>query len=56
MDELTTYQLFLCAGGNDDSTIVQLAGIVLDGQFSISGNTAEAVISGAIGASTPKNA
>lgn len=56
LDELTTYQLFLCAGGNDDATIVQLADIVLDGKFAISGNSAEAVIAGTIGASTPKNA
>ena len=56
LEDLTTYQLFLCAGGDDDSSIVQLAGIVLDGKFSLSGNTAEAVVPGAIGASSPDNA
>jgi hypothetical protein len=56
MDDLISYQLFLCAGGNDDATIVQLAAIVLDGHFTETGTTAEAVIPSSIGASNPKNA
>jgi hypothetical protein len=56
LSELTTYQLFLCAGGNNDASIVQLAGIVLDGKFAISGDSAEAVIASTTGASSPKNA
>ena len=56
LSDLTTYQLFLCAGGNDEASIVQLSGIVLDGKFSLSGNSAEGVVPATIGASSPDNA
>ncbi|KIW05872.1 uncharacterized protein PV09_03072 [Verruconis gallopava] len=56
LSDLTTYQLFLCAGGNDASSIVQLASLVADGTFAVTGNSAEAFVDASIGASTPENA
>ena len=53
ISDLTSYQLFLCAGGNANP--VQLVSIVEHGQFS-SGNEASGVVQLAAGASTPANA
>jgi hypothetical protein len=55
LSDLISYQLFLCAGGDDASTIVQLATLVVDGLFT-NGNLAQAAFSAELGASTPKNA
>jgi len=55
LSDLTTYQLFLCAGGNDNPTIVQLLDITDKGTFA-NGNVAEGTIPATIGASTPTNA
>ncbi len=55
LSDLVSYQLFLCAGGNDASTIVQLATLVADGLFT-NGNLAQAAFSAELGASTPENA
>jgi hypothetical protein len=55
LSDLTSYQLFLCAGGNDPSSIVQLTTITTNGDFAL-GNLAEGTIPSTVGASTPKNA
>jgi hypothetical protein len=54
--DLTTYQLFLCAGGNDEPSMVELHQIVNRKKFTETGNSAEVVVHVAIGASSPKNA
>ncbi|KAF2180633.1 beta-1,6-glucan boisynthesis protein-like protein [Zopfia rhizophila CBS 207.26] len=56
LTDLTTYELFLCAGGNDAASIVQLAAITTSGQFTVGGNKAIGTIGIGVGASTPKNA
>lgn len=55
LSDLSTYSLYLCAGGNDPSTIVQLATVTTQGSFA-NGNTAEGSFSATLGASTPANA
>ncbi|KAF2673132.1 hypothetical protein BT63DRAFT_147000 [Microthyrium microscopicum] len=50
-----SYQLFLCAGGNDDGTIIQLFPITTQGVFA-NGNQAIGTISPGLGASQPNNA
>jgi hypothetical protein len=52
--DLTSYQLFLCAGGNDVASIIQLATITSDGSFPGSQITIE--VSPEAGASEPQNA
>ncbi|KAI9879451.1 MAG: hypothetical protein M1830_008498 [Pleopsidium flavum] len=52
--DLASYQLFLCAGGNDASSFIQLAPITTQGAFS-TGNKASGTIQTTIGADT-KNA
>jgi hypothetical protein len=54
IDDLLSYQLFLCAGGNSDTNFNQLAPIVTTGQFS-NGNAASGVIQAGLGGNT-KNA
>jgi hypothetical protein len=53
--ELTSYLLFLCAGGNDLTTITQLAAIPASGQFT-TGFEVTANIDPTIGSSAPGNA
>ncbi|KAE9971081.1 hypothetical protein EG328_003769 [Venturia inaequalis] len=55
ISDLTTYQLFLCAGGNDPNTFIQLASITEKGLFA-NGNTAEGIVGVGVGDDTPKNA
>jgi hypothetical protein len=52
--DLTSYQLFLCVGGNDASSIVQLLMVSSDGNFPSSQMTIQ--FNSAIGASEPQNA
>ena len=54
LKDLTSYQLFLCAGGNDADSYQQLSPIVQNGDFS-QGSSASATISTGIGGSD-KNA
>jgi hypothetical protein len=54
MDKLTSYQLFFCAGGNSEDTILQLFPIVTQGRFT-DGNQALGTINPFLGASTPVN-
>ena len=54
ISDLTTYQLFLCAGGNDEASIVQLETITTQGTFA-NGNQAMGTVPLAMGASTPAN-
>jgi hypothetical protein len=49
--DLLSYQLFLCAGGNTDTSFIQLAPIVTTGQFS-TGNAASGVVQAGLGGST----
>jgi len=55
ISDLKSYQLFLCAGGNDDATILQLTAITTSGTFT-AGNKALGTIGIGVGASTIKNA
>lgn len=55
ISDLTTYQLFLCAGGNDDTTFIQLTSITTSGTFA-AGNKAIGNVGAGVGASTPSNA
>jgi hypothetical protein len=55
LSELTTYSLFLCAGGSDETSIIQLTDITTNGNFA-NGNLAEGTLTEGLGASTPKNA
>jgi len=55
ISDLSTYQLFLCAGGNAAGTFIQLAAVTTSGTFA-SGNTAEGTFAAGLGASTPANA
>ncbi|TID23777.1 beta-1-6-glucan boisynthesis protein-like protein [Venturia nashicola] len=55
ISDLTTYQLFLCAGGNDPTAFIQLASITEKGLFA-NGNTAEGSVAVGVGDDTPKNA
>jgi len=55
ISDLTTYQLFLCAGGNDDTTFIQLTAITTSGTFA-AGNKAIGTVGVGVGASTPLNA
>ncbi|KAF2489250.1 hypothetical protein BU16DRAFT_531577 [Lophium mytilinum] len=55
LTDLKSYQLFLCAGGNDDATILQLTAITTSGTFT-AGNKAIGTIGIGVGASTIKNA
>ncbi|KAI4205588.1 MAG: hypothetical protein LQ350_000367 [Teloschistes chrysophthalmus] len=48
LTDLATYTLFLCAGGNDAATILQVAAINANGQFS-TGNEASATVAAAVG-------
>ncbi|KAL8690793.1 MAG: hypothetical protein Q9218_003842 [Villophora microphyllina] len=48
LTDLTTYTLFLCAGGNDAASIIQLAPINANGQFS-AGNEASATVAATLG-------
>ncbi|KAF2656866.1 hypothetical protein K491DRAFT_691536 [Lophiostoma macrostomum CBS 122681] len=55
--DLTTYNLFLCAGGNDDGTYKQLYTLTQTGPASFStGSKMEQPFDKTLGASTPKNA
>ena len=54
LKDLQTYQLFLCAGGNDPDNFIQLAPLAEKGQFS-AGNSVSGTVSTGIGASE-KNA
>ncbi|KAI9815556.1 MAG: hypothetical protein M1827_002690 [Pycnora praestabilis] len=51
VSDLTSYQLFLCAGGNDASNFIQLAPITTAGTFS-TGNAASGTVQVTIGGST----
>jgi len=55
ISDLSTYQLFLCAGGNAAGTFIQLAAVTTSGSFA-NGNTAEGTFAAGLGASTPANA
>jgi Ser-Thr-rich glycosyl-phosphatidyl-inositol-anchored membrane family len=55
ISELSSYQLYLCAGGNDPTTIMEMAEISTLGQFQ-SGSQVMASINPSIGASAPGNA
>ncbi|OCK76099.1 hypothetical protein K432DRAFT_408445 [Lepidopterella palustris CBS 459.81] len=55
LTDLTSYSLFLCAGGNDDTTFIQLTAITTSGMFA-AGNQAMGTIGVGVGASTPTNA
>ena len=55
LSDLSTYSLYLCAGGNDESTIIQLAPVTTQGSFA-NGNTAEGSFAASLGASIPANA
>lgn len=55
LSDLSTFSLYLCAGGNDESTIIQLAPVTTQGSFA-NGNTAEGSFAASLGASTPANA
>ncbi|KAF1812087.1 putative beta-1,6-glucan boisynthesis protein [Eremomyces bilateralis CBS 781.70] len=46
--DLTTYEVFLCAGGNTDGTFIDLVPLVKAGQFSM-GNIAQGVVSATVG-------
>ncbi|KAI4148750.1 MAG: hypothetical protein L6R39_002707 [Caloplaca ligustica] len=48
LTDLKTYTLFLCAGGNDQDSFIQLAPINANGQFS-TGNEASATVAASIG-------
>ncbi|KAL8943491.1 MAG: hypothetical protein Q9216_001026 [Gyalolechia sp. 2 TL-2023] len=48
LSDLKTYTLFLCAGGNDAESIIQLAPINANGQFS-TGNEASATVAATVG-------
>ncbi|KAF2455163.1 hypothetical protein BDY21DRAFT_387237 [Lineolata rhizophorae] len=48
IDDLTTYQLFLCAGGNEEGSFIQLTSITTQGSFG-TGNRAEGTVSTGIG-------
>ncbi|KAL9112524.1 MAG: hypothetical protein Q9227_003095 [Pyrenula ochraceoflavens] len=50
LSTLVSYQLFLCAGGNEDSEYIQLSTLVAQGDFK-KGNTASVQIPAGIGAS-----
>ncbi|KAF2791635.1 beta-1,6-glucan boisynthesis protein-like protein [Melanomma pulvis-pyrius CBS 109.77] len=52
---LTTYQLFLCMGGNDAATMVKLTAPGAK-TFTVTGNQATGMVGVGVGASTPKNA
>ena len=54
ISDLTSFQLFLCAGGNDASSIVQLVTVSTAGSFHSSQMTTQ--VNPAIGASEPQNA
>ncbi|ORX98111.1 beta-1,6-glucan boisynthesis protein-like protein [Clohesyomyces aquaticus] len=55
--DLTTYQLFLCAGGNEPGTFIDLLAIsATTATFAVTGNKATGTIGIGLGASTPKNA
>ncbi|TKA52460.1 hypothetical protein B0A49_11990 [Cryomyces minteri] len=51
LSALTSYQLFLCAGGNDATNHIQLAAIMTQGTFA-AGNVAQRTVSAGIGGST----
>ncbi|KAL6717031.1 Cell wall synthesis protein kre9 precursor [Lecanora helva] len=48
ISDLQGYQLFLCAGGNDEKSFIQLAPIVQTGKFS-TGNAASGTVSVSVG-------
>lgn len=48
LDSLLSYQLFLCAGGNDDGTFIPLKTLVPTGSFS-TGNTASSMVEVGLG-------
>ncbi|KAL8834841.1 MAG: hypothetical protein Q9170_003583 [Blastenia crenularia] len=48
LSDLKTYTLFLCAGGNDADSFIQLAPINANGQFS-TGNEASATVAATLG-------
>lgn len=48
LDDLETYQLFLCAGGNEQDTYIQLTALAEKGKFS-TGNSASGTVSANIG-------
>jgi hypothetical protein len=54
VSDLQTYELFLCAGGNDAASMIQLTAITTAGQFAV-GNKALGTVGIGIGADT-KNA
>ena len=54
ISQLSSYQLYLCAGGNDPTTMIQLAQIPSPGQFSY-GNQLVISIDPSLGASAPRN-
>jgi hypothetical protein len=54
ISDLSTYQLFLCAGGNDDASSIQLEVITTQGLFA-NGNEAEGTVMAGLGASVPSN-
>ena len=55
ISDLVSYQLFLCAGGDDLTTMLQLAQIPASGQFT-DGYQVVASIDPSLGASSPANA
>lgn len=48
LDDLETYQLFLCAGGNEQDSYIQLTALAEKGKFS-TGNSAAGTVSANIG-------
>ncbi|KAK5200844.1 Cell wall synthesis protein kre9 precursor [Cryomyces antarcticus] len=54
LSALTSYQLFLCAGGNDNTNYIQLAAVTTQGTFA-AGNIAQGTVAAGIGGNT-KNA
>ncbi|TKA81823.1 hypothetical protein B0A49_00587 [Cryomyces minteri] len=54
LSALTSYQLFLCAGGNDGTNYIQLAAVTTQGTFA-AGNVAQGTVAAGIGGNT-KNA
>ncbi|KAF2705541.1 hypothetical protein K504DRAFT_353450, partial [Pleomassaria siparia CBS 279.74] len=51
--DLSTYQLFLCMGGNDAATMLTAPGAKT---FTVTGNQVSALVGVTVGATTPKNA
>ncbi|KAI9832692.1 MAG: hypothetical protein M1819_004278 [Sarea resinae] len=51
ISDLKSYQLFLCAGGNEEGQYTQLSALQTQGEFS-SGNAASGTVAAGLGGST----